>query len=46
MVTEMGNTEKTFNVILRWVEFFWIQLSLINVIQEVDLVLLIVLNHI
>ena len=46
MVTEMGNTEKTFNVILMWVEFFKIQLSLINVIQEVDLVLLIVLNHI
>ena len=46
MVTEMGNTEKTFNVILMWVEFFWIQLSLINVIQEVDLVLLIVLNRI
>ena len=46
MVTEMGNTEKTFNVILMWVEFFWIQLSLIYVIQEVDLVLLIVLNHI
>ena len=46
MVTEMGNTEKTFNVILMWVEFFWIQLSLINVIQEVDLVLLIVLTRI
>ena len=46
MVTGMGNTEKTFNVILMWVEFFLIQLSLINVIQEVDLVLLIVLNHI
>ena len=46
MVTEMGNTEKTFNVILMWVEFFLIQLSLIYVIQEVDLVLLIVLNHI
>ena len=45
MVAERGDTQNTFNVSLMWVEFPYVQLSLINTFKEVDLILLLVSNH-